>query len=100
MENQTVVADLFQLTRHNDKFDMEMRKIHRKGVKVSRQFVEDFNKDKAWEHSGKIYIIDDKATKLYHDDATVLRDIRKEKDKSLADAAEITRNAITKSKRK
>lgn len=100
MENQTVVADLYQLMRNNDKFDLDMKKIHRKGVKVSRQFVEAYNADKAWEHSGKIYIIDDKATKQYHEDATVLRDIRKEKDKTIADAAEITRNAVTKSKLK
>lgn len=98
MENTTVVADLYILGRTGDKFDKDLKKIFYKQAKISQAFVDDYNKD--WESRGKFYIVDKEATKQYHEDATVLRDIRKERDRSLADAAEITRNAVIKSKRK
>ena len=98
MENTTVVADLFQLGKVDGKFDKELRKLYHSKQKVSRHYVEDYNVNA--ETSGKMYIIDKEATKQYHEDATVLRDIRKEKDATLADAAEIVINAVKKSKKR
>lgn len=97
-DNTTVVADLFILGRTGDKFDKELKKVFYKKAKISKAFVDDYNKD--WQSRGKFYEIDEKATRAYHEDATVLKDIRKEKDQSLADAADMVMNAVKKSKRK
>jgi len=98
MKNQTVVADLYKLGMSDGKFDKSLKKMYHPRAKVSKQFVNDYNKD--WESSGKVYIIDDEATKKYQADAKVLLDARIEKDEALADARDIVVGLVKKNRRK
>lgn len=58
------VADYHQLQRVDGKYVKEGSKVIRKGVKVDIYHIEEFNAD--FEQTGKMYIVDEKATEENH----------------------------------
>ncbi len=60
--SKIVVAKLVRLGKNGDRFDKKMiAKEERTSVKIDNEQIEMFNKN--WEVSGRLYVIDEEATK-------------------------------------
>lgn len=59
-----VVADLYKLGRiDGNQFDKDIKKLERKSCKITKQWMEQTNSN--WIDTGRIYVVNDKATEEY-----------------------------------
>ena len=74
-----VVADLYQLRRDNGKFTKDGKTILRKDVKIDVQMMERYNEDS--EESGKLYVVDQKATDENHEQRLINQERKAENER-------------------
>jgi hypothetical protein len=66
-ERSMVVASLYQLAKMNGKFVKENKQVLREKVVLAKEYVDRINATS--DESGKLYVVDAKATEKYYDDA-------------------------------
>lgn len=84
--SKIVVADLYQLARIDNAFSKEMKKLIRPKAKVQESYVDAINQN--WQDTGKIYIVDNKATEEYYIESEITNE-KRDALKTAKDAANI-----------
>ncbi len=93
-KSKMVHANFYQLMSIEGKFTKENPKQIRKNVILERSYVERVNASSAT--SGKMYVIDEKATDEYHTDSKVIVANKKENDKIVKETGNLLKEVVSK----